>query len=188
MRKILIAIAAAMCSWPAFADQPIQVSADAIHGTPHTRVERTLGGDVWSLEWYWDDQRRLLMIYLIKALRPANRELPPETMAGMTGVILQDGPGDTADIRKESDGTLEIWGGKADWILGSGFASNVPVFATAEERQKATRGPERNYCVSFRWLSGNRQRAMAGTYCKVLAVGETTTGEAMLTALGLQFD
>ena len=53
--------------------------------------------------------------------------------------------------------------------------------------QKATRGPERNYCVSFGWMSKNRQRAMQGTYCKVLPVGETITAEAMLTTLGLRF-
>lgn len=188
MKILLLVLAAAACAWPALAASlPIEVSPDAINGSPLARMDRTLGGDIWSMEWYWDDQRRLLRILLVKALQPVKAELPPESMESIANVILQGGPGDKSDIRKEGDGTIEIWGGKATWVLGSGYVSNVALFASDEERQKATRGPERNYCVSFGWLSKNRQRAMRGIYCKVLPVGEATTADAMLTALRLQF-
>jgi hypothetical protein len=188
MKKLLLVLAVVACAWPALAASlPIEVSSDAINGSPLAKMDRAPGGDVWSMEWYWDDQRRVLRILLVKAMQPATRDLPPETMESVTDVILQGGPGDQADIRKEGDGTIDIWGGKANWILGSGYASNAPLFTTDEERQKATRGPERNYCLSFGWMSKNRRRVMEGIYCKVLPVGETTTAEAMLTALDLRF-
>jgi hypothetical protein len=156
------------------------VSPDAIHGLAHSKLERSPGGDFWSMESYWDDQGRVLALYLAKAMMgPVITEVAEDLKQG----FFHGG----TDIRKESDGRLAIWGGDARWLLESELATKAPLFTDDATRAKAPHGPERNYCVSFMWTSDRRHRVMDGVYCKVFPVGETPTTEAMLTALGLQF-
>ena len=182
--RVLMAIAA-LAAWlefggaVAFADSlPISVSADAINGRTHSKLERGPDGDFWSMEWYWDDQGRVLMLFLAKAMRPATGAVDD-----LTNGLFHGG----TDIRREGDGRLKIWNGEAHWLLESELATKASLFADDAVRAKAPHGPERNFCVSFFWISDSRHRVMEGVYCKVLPVGETTTAEALLTALDLQF-
>lgn len=198
MGKLLTVIAAIVIAWPAFADDsPIVISGDAIGGSPFTRFERSAGRDIWRMRWLWDDQKRLLVLTVVKSTSAGRTTYMKSVTENLHERIFDQGSTldkDQADVRKEGDGSLEIWGGEAQWILGSelagrslSFADTADEAAAKEQGGQVTRGPERNFCVSFTWISEGKRRFVGGSYCKVFPVGQTPTAEAMLTALGLQF-
>jgi hypothetical protein len=123
MRSVLLAIAA-LAAWLAFGeavafagDMPVSVSADAINGRVLSKLERGPDGEFWSMEWYWDDQGRVLMIYLAKAMHPATGAVDD-----LTEGLFHGG----TDTRREGDGRIKIWNGEARWLLESELATKAP--------------------------------------------------------------
>ena len=191
----MITLAAFALTASALAEEsPVTVSPNAIGGTPKIEMRSMSGGNVWQLKWRKDDKERLLVLSLIIA-NAGKRATIKRDEQGIYDMVFKEGlttDKAEADVRKEGSGDLSIWGGDAEWLLGSELAErnpmDLPLGDLSNMSNKAPRGPERNYCVMFTWLADNESRGMAGTYCTVVPAGDQADAETMLKALGLSFN
>jgi hypothetical protein len=172
------------------------VSANGISGSPATTFQRSGGIDLWQMKWLWDDQKRRLALTVIKSMRPVNADLVSGATEDTHEAIFEESRTDDKaqwDVRRDGDGRLEIWGGDAQWILGSELADHWQSFAEVMDQApgqvvSVPAGPDRTYCVSFTWMSENKRRLVSGFYCKVFPMDQPPRAEEMLTALDLQFN
>lgn len=191
--KSKLAMVALATVWPLIAlanDAPVSISPSAIGGEPKIESKSMSGGKMWQMKWRKDSDDRTLILVVVTA-SAGKRATIKGDIDDLFQVAFKEGLTEDkaeADVREEGNGELDIWDGEADWILGSELAERNPDFSLGDVSSKAPRGPQRNYCVVFTWLSDDKSKSMGGAYCTVLPVGQSTTAEAMLKSLSLNFN
>lgn len=171
-------------------DFPISISSEAVSSSLKIKVVDLPDARMWQMNWPRDAKERHLNILLVKANpgKVAANQLNPETLHELSFREGLTEDRDEADVRMDDIGETEIWNGTARWLLGSELAERNPYETGGSSTGKASRGPERRYCLSFAWLEHDEIYSMGGAYCIVATESQVPTAGTMLTALGLTFD
>jgi hypothetical protein len=164
-------------------DLPVTVDATAIGGNPKVKTQSTSAGSTTMAEWRKDDQNRSLFLLVLEPKSGAkiNPKLQPLFDAQFKEGLTVDK--DEADVRDEGSGSLDVWGGHAEWMMGSERAEQNPLFSMDNTSSKASRGDARRYCVQFVW-KGDGREAVAGSYCQQPA--SKPTAQTMLEPLAIK--
>jgi hypothetical protein len=148
---------------------PFTISEDADDRQPEVRTARMGLGQRWDAQWGHDMHGHQVVIAYLGSTT-TERPTLLKSVDDLAQIIIGDQDGQRTD-----SGSLGIWNGDAQWIQVE-MAETDP-----------TKAIRRRVCTVFTWVSSDKRRVMAGTYCMTKRADGKSAGEAMMREIDVHF-